>query len=225
MPIRAIIWDLDDTLFSERSFAFSGFAAVAAAFESLLGPPDEAAARMRDIFDAGDRRHVFDRVLTERGLAAQPETIADMIRVYRGHAPSIRLYDDADRALTRLRPNFRFGLITDGPAEMQRGKVAAMGLAAHIEQIILTAELPPGHGKPDPLAFEMIATRLAVTCAECVYVADNAAKDFIAPNRLGWTTVQITRPDGVYRNTPPAPDGRPQATITSLDQLDAVLEA
>jgi len=234
LPTRAIIWDLDDTLFSERSFAFSGFAAVAAAFQHLFGPADAAARRMEWIFDHGDRRHVFDVLLAERGVLPQvPPTarhdadherlIADLVRVYRTHAPKTRLYADAERALARLRPAYRFGLITDGPAEVQRRKVTALGLHARMDEIILTDELPPGRGKPDPLAFTLMAERLGVPPPECVYVADNAAKDFLAPNALGWRSVQIVRPDGVYRDAIAPRLGHPHAVMHSLDELDDLL--
>ena len=36
----AIIFDLDDTLYSECDYVFSGFDAVAKAHEDLLGPPE-----------------------------------------------------------------------------------------------------------------------------------------------------------------------------------------
>ena len=57
----------------------------------------------------------------------------------------------------------------------------------------------------------------------CVYVADNAAKDFVTPNRMGWLTVQILRPGRVHDGTTPDAAHAAQVVITSLDQLDAVL--
>ena len=39
--IRAVVFDLDDTLYPEREYAFSGFAAVATAFQDRLGDPEE----------------------------------------------------------------------------------------------------------------------------------------------------------------------------------------
>ena len=59
----------------------------------------------------------------------------------------------------------------------------------------------------------------------CVYVADNAAKDFVTPNRMGWLTVQILRPGRVHDGSPPDADHAARVVITSLDQLDGVLPA
>ncbi|HUU82014.1 MAG TPA: HAD hydrolase-like protein, partial [Phycisphaerae bacterium] len=78
-------------------------------------------------------------------------------------------------------------------------------------------------GKPHTRAFETMAERLRINPARCAYVADNPAKDFIAPNVLGWRTVQIRRADGIYRDNSPAEGGRPGAVIETLDLLDGVL--
>ena len=39
--VKVVAFDLDDTLYPEREYAFSGFAAVAEAFEQRLGEPAE----------------------------------------------------------------------------------------------------------------------------------------------------------------------------------------
>ncbi|MFH1269041.1 MAG: HAD-IA family hydrolase [Planctomycetota bacterium] len=279
--IAAVVFDLDDTLYPERTYAFSGFDAVASAFEDLLGDPAQTAANMRRIFEHGDRRRVFNTLLADRGIggdgpagqsressggatpsspiakddgpsdrsrgscggAARSSPLAKggkrgvvgsptavevivhrMIDTYRTHQPTISLAPDADAALDRLREKgYPLGLITDGPAVMQAAKVQALTLAGRVDEIILTEELGPGLGKPHPRAFELMAERLKVAPSQCVYVADNAAKDFVAPNSLGWLTVQITRPDGVYRDIAPPDAGQPTHVIETLDSLDDLL--
>jgi len=224
MPtLRAVVFDLDDTLYPERDFAFSGFNAVAAAFEAHLGERGKVAAEMRHLFDTEHRRRVFDVVLERRGIGQSGALIGPMIETYRSHRPSIVLAPDAEALLTRLRPRCRLGLISDGPAVMQQAKVEALGLTDRLDQIILTDELGPGFGKPDPRAFERMMRRLAVESRGCAYVADNAAKDFVAPNALGWTTVQIRRGGGIYLDQPPMPSGVPGRVITTLDDFEQAL--
>lgn len=224
MPrIRAVVFDLDDTLYPEREYAFSGFAAVAAAFQDRLGDPEEAAADMRRLFDTAHRRRVFNAVLASRGLPEDDRLIHGMIEAYRAHPPAISLYSDAEAALSRLRGLCKLGLITDGPAVMQRAKVEALALADRLDAVILTDELGPEFGKPHPRAFELAAHQLPAAPAECVYVADNVAKDFVAPNQLGWTTIHIQRPGGVHGGLPPAPGGAPDHALDTLDHLDSFL--
>ena len=56
-PIQAIIFDLDDTLYPERAYVSSGFAAVAKAHQDRLGDPVIVVARLTTLFDAGAPRH------------------------------------------------------------------------------------------------------------------------------------------------------------------------
>jgi putative hydrolase of the HAD superfamily len=62
-----------------------------------------------------------------------------------------------------------------------------------------------------------------------VYVGDNPAKDFLAPNQLGWTTVQVKRPTTEHRRihaTAVAPaGGEAHHQIASLDALETLLNA
>ena len=221
--IRAVIFDLDDTLYPEQSFVFSGYRAVAEAFRTQFGDPDETVAELTRIFHSQDRRLAFNALFERRGQPADREAVQAMIDLYQSHAPTISLYDDAEAALTRLRKRFSLGIITDGAAVMQETKVAALGLRTRVDVVVLTDELGPGFGKPHPRAFELMAERLAIDPTACVHVADNAAKDFVAPNALGWMTIQIVRAQGVYRDTPAQGGGVPQNIVHSLDEIDAIL--
>ncbi len=220
---RAIVFDLDDTLYPERSYAFSGFAAVGAAFEDVLGTPSEAATHMRRLFDTEARPRVFNALLAERGIEPDPALIARMIETYRAHAPAIQLHADAHAALSRLSKRYKLGIITDGPAIQQRAKIDALRLEDRAERIILTDELGQGFAKPRPHAFELMAESLGVDANECVYVADNASKDFIAPNALDWMSIQVRRSNGIYRNVSAPLGGAPQHVIDTLHELDGIV--
>lgn len=214
-----LVFDLDDTLYLERDFAFSGFAAVGRHLASDYGIDGEVfAARCRDLFDAGERGRVFDRALTPHSLSPDNQTLATLVEVYRNHHPDITLCRDArDYLLGHPGP---FGLITDGLEATQLLKIDALGLGNWIKTILPTGRWGTEFAKPHPRAFIEIE-RQAVT--RSVYVADNPAKDFVTPKARGWLTVAILREGRVH--TAPAPDAAHQAdaTITSLDELDAVL--
>lgn len=222
--IRAVIFDLDDTLYPERVYAFSGFAAVAAAFENRLGDRTETTAAMQRLFDTEHRSRIFNRLLAERGSPEDPQLIHSMIDTYRTHKPAIALHADADAALGRLHGHYKLGLITDGPVVQQWAKIDALALRPRLDEVILTSELDVEYGKPHTRAFELMAKRLGTEPAQCAYVADNPAKDFIAPNRLGWTTVRINRPDGIYGDQSPPEGGAPGHGISTLDSLDLILK-
>lgn len=219
--IRAVIFDLDDTLYPERQFAFSGFDAAAAKFEHCLGDRVRAAARMRELFETDHRNRVFDTILAERGLLATPELVAAMVAEYRNHAPRIDLFPDADAALSRLRGAFQLGLITDGPARTQWAKIEALNLRERMDFILPTADLGEGFAKPHPRPFEETAERLGGRHTACVYVADNPGKDFLAPRRLGWLAIHVKRRGGVYESAVAPAGGEPDCVVTSLDGIES----
>ncbi len=220
--IQAVIFDMDDTLFPERQFAFSGFAAVAAVFQQQLGDVLTATSQMCAMFDTPNRRRVFNVILEQQGLPADQHTIDRMIETYRTHQPNINLFEDAARALSRLKGNYKLGVISDGPLVMQQGKVKALSLRDKVEEVILTAELGEGFGKPHPKAFEQMVERLGVEHQACVYIADNPSKDFVAPNALGWLTVQIVRDNGIYADVKAAEGGAAAKEIQTLDDIEKV---
>lgn len=217
--VKAVIFDLDDTLYPERAYAWSGFEVVAVAFQDRLGDPEQAAAQMRRLFDPDHRRRVFNAILGKCGLPEDIRLVEAMIETYRTHAPIISLHADADAALTRMRGRFKLGLITDGRAVSQWAKIDALSLRSRFDEIIITSELGAEFAKPHPGAFELMAERLDIESPACAYVADNCAKDFIAPNALGWTTIRIVRQDGIYNAEQPAEHGAPQHGIDTLDSL------
>ena len=218
--IRVVVFDLDDTLYPERSFAFSGFAAVADWLRSRVACSIDPGARMRELFEAGERRQVFDRLLAEIGCDEPSTLIAGMVECYRSHSPVIQLYDDAEAALRRWAGNFHLGLISDGPLGMQQGKIEALGLAGRVGRIILSDQWGRSFWKPHPRAYQEIEATWGVRGWRCVYIADNNEKDFIVPRQLGWRTVRVHRPDGVYAEAVAPPGGEPECEVLSLDQID-----
>lgn len=218
--IRAVVFDLDDTLYPERAFAFSGFDAVSAWLKDRFDCPFEPAARMRHLFDHGDRRRVFDQVLADLGQANPQDLVPEMVNRYRSHPPRITLYPDADQAIRAWRNTFQLALISDGPWIMQNRKVEALGLDDRLDLVILTDEWGRDYWKPHPRAFEKVEKDFGVAGKECVYIADNPAKDFIAPRRLGWRTIRVVRSSGLYQEDALLMGGAPEAEVLSLDEVD-----
>lgn len=223
-PIEAIVFDLDDTLYPEREFVVSGFRVVAEGFADRFGEPDAVVGRMTELFDAGDPMRVFQNYLAERGIA-EAGLLESMLETHRNHPPTLRLHDDANDVLLRLRGRVRLGIITDGRPRTQRAKMDALGLPFRVDAAIVSQELAPWICKPDPRPFEFIAAKLQVQSGRMVYVADNLAKDFVAPNQLGWRTIQVRRPEGLYRDAQAPATGRPHAVLPDLYRLFEQLAA
>jgi putative hydrolase of the HAD superfamily len=217
---RLVVLDIDDTLYLERDYVRSGFAAAGTwAYHELgvVGFGERAWAA----FEAGVRGTIFDEALAACGVEPEPGLVPRLVDVYRRHAPDIELLPDARAWLDSLGPDVAVAVVTDGPVASQQAKAGALGLARWADLVIFTETLGPGRGKPHPAAFEQLEREVGLSGAACAYVADNPAKDFGGPRRLGWRTVRVRRTGALHAAAPSGEDV--DVEITALDQLDAAL--
>lgn len=218
-----IVCDLDDTLYLERNYVASGFRAVGEWAKKQLALSDLGDAAWA-FFEAGRREQIFDVALQESGVNADSKLIEQMVAVYRGHKPIIALQDDVCGFLGRGYPLEGLALVTDGFREAQQNKIAALGIEKlGFSPIVITDTWGRQFWKPHQRAFRHVEECFQLPSCNFVYIADNAAKDFLAPNQLGWTTVQISRPGGLHTKQPPTADHVPSVCIDSFDRLPEVL--
>jgi putative hydrolase of the HAD superfamily len=210
---RCVILDLDDTVFLERDYVVSGFAAVGAHVAARFGRTDFATTAIT-LFERGVRGTTFNHALGELGIDPSDELLTELLAVYRRHAPAIALLPDAERLIARLDGRY-LGVVTDGPLESQRAKAHAVGAAEWAELIVYTAELGPGFGKPHQLGFALHEARAGLVGDQFTYVADNPAKDFAGPKARGWSTVRIRRPESLHAALESGDDV--DVELTSLD--------
>jgi len=222
---RAIVFDLDDTLYPERDYVLSGFRAVAAWAEPNLGiPAEQGFAEMQALLDQGVRGEIFNRWLERHGLL-DGASVAHLVELYRQHEPKISLFPEVTSLLRSLRTQYCLGLVTDGYREVQQRKLAALNLAGYFDAVVFADEWGRGAWKPSPVPFYAVLERLGhLSPAESVYVADNPAKDFLGARRVGMATVRVRRPTGFYANQEPADlEHHPDICVTSLDELSPAL--
>lgn len=189
--IKGVIFDLDDTLYSEKEYVRSGYRAVS---DYLGGGHEE---RLWQFFEAG--KAAIDELLKEQGREADKQMVLD---TYRNHKPDIHFYHGVSEMLSQLRKDgYRIGVIIDGRAEGQKNKIEALGLKELVDDNIITDELGGVQfRKPCDVAFRIMATRWRMNPSDIVYVGDNADKDFQAPQQLGMKSVWLKNKDGLYKS-------------------------
>jgi putative hydrolase of the HAD superfamily len=217
-PARAVLLDLDDTLYPERTYFESGLAAVAD-FVAGDDPTERCAWRRRLFADVRDhgRAGALDRIPPRDGFAAEGWRAA-LLHVYRTHAPELDAFPDVDAFIACARLNERrLGLVTDGKSCVQWRKVAALGLDRRLDAVVCSDDIDAP--KPALEPFLAAAARLGVEPQACIYIADDPSKDFIAPARLGMGTIEVRRslPFPLAR---PAPDIKAEAAcrVASLTE-------
>jgi putative hydrolase of the HAD superfamily len=219
-----VVFDLDDTLYPERQFALCGFRACSDWAKTEFGV-EGLGDEMTRLLDTGNLGRLFTMVLETHVPDHRPEHLVALRDAYRGAVAELTLFDDARWALDHYAGQGPLGLITDGTHTVQRKKVSALALEPRFRQIIYTDALGDvrAYFKPHPMAFERIAAAIGEPGDRFVYVGDNPFKDFVAPNAMGWTTVQIVRDGGIHDATRVAEGGSAQHQITALTALPDIL--
>jgi len=216
------VLDLDDTLYLERDYVRSGFAAVGQHLADTRGI-DGFSKHAWALFEQGARGSVFDQALLALGQEAHEALIAELVDVYRSHQPVIQLCPDAARFLESLPEGTPLALITDGPVASQRAKIEALGLARHFDLLVLSDEWGAEFRKPHERPFATVEAHWPnVPPGSFTYVADNPLKDFVTPKARGWRTVRVQRHDAEHCRRPMSGTYAADETIESLEALNWV---
>jgi len=178
-----VVFDLDDTLYSEKDYVLSGYCYLVGMLKSLYSVDTH-----ESFFEAilNNENDVFDYVLKKHQLPAFLKE--HLILAYRYHKPNLILHDGAFEILnTLVNENIPVYLITDGRGITQRLKIEALKIGGFLDGIYISEEV--GAGKPSPDSFIAIANKNPNK--KIVYIADNPKKDFVAPNALGWDSIGL----------------------------------
>ncbi len=215
--LRAILFDLDDTLYDEGEYVASGFRAVAAAIAQQYGQQAEDIFQtLQSVLQRNGRGRVFDATLENYGITPTPETVSALVQAYREHLPDIRPFPDVEDSLSALAAKYRLALVTDGLPIMQRRKVLALGMAQRVGHIVYCWEHQAP--KPDVTGFQLALNALGVTASEAVVVGDRPDHDLAAAQVLGCAAVRIRR--GRYAQV----DSHPYKQIAELADLQTLPE-
>lgn len=189
---KAVIFDLDDTLYPLRRFVHSGFAAVADHLEQTWRVNRrEALSVMARASRWTSRGLELQVCVTHFGLSLS--LVPELVTVFRQHAPSLRLPRASRAALEALRADWYLGVVTNGLPDLQARKVDALGLRPLVDGIVYANEFGGGRGKPEREPFLVAAHRLGVAPERVVFVGDDARCDVFGAGRAGMKTIHITR--------------------------------
>ena len=117
----------------------------------------------------------------------------------------------AGRVLPALaEANLRVAALSNGPSPLQERKAAQIGFYYPV----LTSE-QIGSSKPDPAAFELLATTMGLEPERIAYVGDDPYMDIAGALKAGFAGIWFDGGSKPY----PADIPPPTATILSLDEL------
>lgn len=247
--VRRIYFDLDDTLCgywdASKAALRKTFAEVSPNGHDAQHMVQEWAAAFRDFaptlkktgwyqtyLKEGEPTRTEQMRLTLRRIGIEDEALAIRLsEAYGRHRnDGLQLFDDAWEVLQTLHERYPMGLITNGPADIQRQEIAALGIGEFFDQVYIEGEM--GRGKPLPDVFAMITENSGVAPHEILMVGNSYAHDIRPAIESGWRSVWIRRPSDVPPSAPghvtqpeERPDDAPEpdAVIRHLEELLTLL--
>jgi putative hydrolase of the HAD superfamily len=218
--LQAIVFDLDDTLYSERDYVLSGFKAVANwASVNLEIDRDRGYNTLFDLYTAGVRNNTFNQWLAIHQIE-NIAVVTKLLDIYREHLPTISPFRESIDLLTALTKSYKIGLVSDGYLQVQQRKWAALGLNNFFDAVVFSDSLGRENWKPSTAPFKLVLEQLNIAPEFSVYIGDNPRKDFFGARQLGMSTIWVKRADSEYGDLqPPGSEYHPDLTIESLSQV------
>ncbi len=221
--VKAVVFDLDDTLISENEYIKSGYRYISKVIEKKYSIIKEKVFDDLMVLSKVSFSNVFNRLYDKYSIDYSEEMIIDLVKAYRGHLPDINFYNDVLPCLLELkRLRMKVGIITDGYAIAQRQKLKAIQAERYFDEIIVTDEFGRQYWKPHPKAFELMRDRFDLKFDEMVYVGDNPEKDFYIGAIYPIKTVRLLR-DGVHSSREYFKDKKEDYKVVDLRDLKKVL--
>ena len=136
----------------------------------------------------------------------------------------LELFPDAIAVLDKLKLQFPLGLITNGPADIQRMEISTLAIESYFDNIFIEGEM--GFGKPEPEVFRRAAAAVSLPPEKLLFVGNSYLHDILPAIEAGWKTAWIKRASDVPPSSgKSAPEERPtdkpapDAEIGSLSEL------
>ncbi len=191
MTPRAVLFDLDDTLYGYEPCNQAGLRATSRllaqfaaglTYERFMAVHDEVRDQLAAQLGgtaASHNRALFFNMMVER-VACQTSLAIDLYDLYwqqfleyaRGGAGA------AVKVLTELTARgYLLAIVSNHVALPQLRKVRALGLEPYFKAIVTSEEA--GAEKPEPRIFGQALDRLGVNAGEAVFIGDNPAGDIL----------------------------------------------
>jgi putative hydrolase of the HAD superfamily len=196
VPIKAVLFDLDDTLYDREELVRKVVIDQYDAFEHELCsvPKDEFVTRVLQLDDRGyaDKRKLYETVVFEWGLA--PDMIGRLAEnFWTSYDEKCELPQDTRVTLQTLRQNgIKLGVITNGGTERQGRKLDSLGISSWFDVILISET--EGVRKPDAEIFHRALARCEVKASEAIFVGDHPDTDIGGALRAGLRAVWKVTP-------------------------------
>jgi putative hydrolase of the HAD superfamily len=187
MPISAVLFDLDNTIYPASSGMMKGIdTRITEYVQNLLGLEIEQARELRQQYyrTYGTTLHGL-----QRHHAVDPEHYLNHV-----HDLAIESFLASDAELDHLLSELTAtkAIFTNSPGDYARRVLRVMGIERHFEHIF-DIRFSGFRPKPDPLVYQSVLDALGVAGSEAILVEDSP-QNLPPASALGMTTILVGTP-------------------------------
>lgn len=206
IPIKAILFDLDDTLLDGRKAQNNAIKEFSELFPELKKIETaeltedwrEITFKYYDSYQKGIITFEESRIRRMRelfaivGIHISKKDAKERFEIYKKlYEKNWTAFDDAIEVLEVLRKKYNLGLVTNGDSKQQREKIEKIGVAKYFDQVTISDEV--GFAKPDNRIFEITCNKLQVRPEECIMIGDKFKVDVEGGIKAGMTSIWVNR--------------------------------
>ena len=231
-PLRAIFFDIDDTLFSTTAFAelAQRRALEAMITAGLQVPFEQAWVELREViaeFSSNDAHHyetLLMRLPNDATAGVNPALVvaAGVVAYHEAKVRHLEPFPEVAEVLAKLaETDLVLGVITSGLTVKQAEKLVRMGLLRYLRTDAIFISQQVGMAKSNPRLFERACREVGVEPAEAMYVGDRPVDDVEGPKAAGMITVLR---GGTGKHARQEARSAPTHRIEDLRGLEGILE-
>lgn len=216
-----VVFDLDDTLYSEISFVKSGFKAVSAHISSEVKENEKQVfEKMLEVLKTRGRGQVFNLVLDQYGIKTKSK-VKKCLSIYRTHFPDIDLPTESLSVLKKLSKLHALYVVTDGNKVVQENKLKALKVSNYVKKVMPTHNYGISKSKPSTYCFELIRKWEKTSFNDMIYIGDNPNKDFINIKKLGMNTIRINQ--GMFKDVFLSEEYTARFKVSKLSEIEGII--
>jgi putative hydrolase of the HAD superfamily len=190
--MKAIIFDLDNTLYNVEQYYLGAFKGIAEYLSKKYNlSKQEIYNRLVNLWREKTSMYprLFDNLLDFFNLGNELETA---IKIFNNYDGELKPYPDVIPTLKELKKrDYRIGIITDGNVERQKRKLKLLGVDGFFDVIVFTKEL--NNAKPSEIPFQEAINKLKINPQKSFYIGDNPLVDFEGAKKIGVNTIRLLK--------------------------------
>ncbi|MFA5108357.1 MAG: HAD hydrolase-like protein [Candidatus Micrarchaeia archaeon] len=213
---KAILFDIDDTLFPSSEFSSKARAnAISAMICAGMGAtPSSAQKVLQKIISkrGSNYAHHFDELVKEFVCKDSSHAVAAGIWAYHSTKSSIRPYIGTKNGLLKLKKRgYILCVASQGRVIKQWDKLIRLGLDSYFEHVFVTSK------RKDRKFYTLISKKLKIPPSQILMVGDNPQTDILPAKCAGMQTARLMCGKHVRES------GKAQIMLSSLGKLFSLL--